>query len=358
MSNPHRKTFNGLAFIGIGFLLTAFGFTLMFLRDYISPFLSVVVCNTSIIIGVIFTYRGLFDFYDKKSYPIIYDIVGSVLFFVLFVYYLEFEPNVNMRIIIICCYLIVYYLLSLYAVLYKPVHDTKMANWFTASILIVASSFYIYRLMYTLNADFLYSFMDAGMIHTLAILIFALWSVMICFGVFIVMNNVSGEELARNVYFDSLTRVYNRRALVDAPFVKRSDCENAAYIICDVDHFKAFNDKYGHVFGDQILVKIADVMTGSTRESDVIVRYGGDEFFLYISCQNLDQINVVCKKLKKNIQNLSLEYEGELVSVTMSFGVYFTKDRGIDCKECLVQADQALYQAKNEGRNKIVLLSD
>lgn len=267
----------------------------------------------------------------KKAYPFIIDVIGTVIFFVLF-----------------CIYL--------YAVLYKPAYNTRKANWFIASILIIATVFYVYRVIYTVFDSQIVKFMEAVMIHTIAIVIFALWSVIICFGVFIVMNNVTGEILAKHAYFDSLTQLYNRRALIDHPFNVDYEDELAAYVICDIDNFKAINDTYGHVFGDDILSGVAGTLKENTRISDIVIRYGGDEFMLFIPVNDKSMALNICEKLRIQIESSTFTYEEEEVKVTMSFGVYVTNNNGVNCKDCIIKADEALYLSKDKGRNRCEMM--
>lgn len=361
LANRSRKDFKGVTMIGYGFLISAVGFLLMFLREFIPIFYSVVICNTLILIGVILSSRGLICFYKKKLYKWWYDGVAVVIFFGLFCFYLFPQANTNMRIIIICIYLIYYYLLSLYAVIYKPVYKIPTGNWFMASFLIAISVYYVFRIQFTVFESRINSFMDAGIVHSTAIIMFAIWSVVICFGVFIVMNEVNSQVLEQNAYFDSLTNLYNRRALTENDIFKLNSLNDneVAYVICDIDKFKGINDTYGHLIGDKILKDIALTIKSSLRKSDIAVRYGGDEFFLFLPNVNETSALDICDKLRGLIEGKLFEYDEQKIKLTMSFGVYVSQFQGIDCSVCIDAADSALYKSKEKGRNCIeVVVND
>lgn len=168
------------------------------------------------------------------------------------------------------------------------------------------------------------------------------------------------QELAANV--DALTGVHNRRWLQGMlESMKGHDLMDRlplAVLMLDVDHFKNFNDTYGHKSGDLVLQMVARIMRKSLRPSDMLARYGGEEFIVLLPCTPAEQAKAVAERLRKAVANckVSAEQGVELPSVTISVGVSPLKenetvDRAIEA------ADEALYQAKHNGRNRIELRS-
>ncbi|MBE9542341.1 MAG: GGDEF domain-containing protein, partial [Proteobacteria bacterium] len=124
-------------------------------------------------------------------------------------------------------------------------------------------------------------------------------------------------------------------------------------ILADIDHFKAVNDNYGHLAGDYSLKKIAECLKDSLRESDSAARYGGEEFAFILPETGPDGAFIVAERLRKDIDSIRIDYEGEKISTTMSFGIAsFDPANDISKTDLIKKADHALYQAKKAGRNK------
>jgi diguanylate cyclase (GGDEF)-like protein len=123
----------------------------------------------------------------------------------------------------------------------------------------------------------------------------------------------------------------------------------------DVDHFKNFNDTHGHVAGDRVLQEVGKLLFSSIRGSDVACRYGGEEFLLIlpradasVTRQRAEAIRRYCEK------DLVVEHGDDRYRITMSAGVAVYPDHGNDAKQVVKAVDQALYEAKRGGRNKVV----
>ena len=157
-------------------------------------------------------------------------------------------------------------------------------------------------------------------------------------------------------HFDPLTQLSNRRDALcilkqEQSRILRSK-EPLSIILCDVDHFKKINDKYGHNAGDSVLIYLAKIFTSNIREQDCVARWGGEEF-LFILPQTADQsANILAEKIKDKVQNHLVNYEGEKINVTVSMGIeQFNGNQSID--EIINNADKYLYKAKAAGRNQI-----
>ncbi len=131
-------------------------------------------------------------------------------------------------------------------------------------------------------------------------------------------------------------------------------------IMFDIDHFKTFNDTYGHACGDYVLTTVAKIIKSSIRAQDMASRYGGEEFTVMLpNTLKVDALQVA-ERIRSNIENANLEYEGKKVCVTISGGVSvfdLEKNRVANAKEFVEQADKALYVSKTSGRNRITFAS-
>ena len=158
---------------------------------------------------------------------------------------------------------------------------------------------------------------------------------------------------------DGLTRLANHRHFQERLHeefrrAQRYD-DPLALILIDVDHFKALNDEFGHQFGDEVLRLFADCLRRAVRETDFLARYGGEEFAVLLPKTHLGGALTVAERMSAELHRLRLGPE-QRITVTASFGVSSYPGRAVTGPEHLVRtADQALYRAKSEGRNKINL---
>ena len=172
------------------------------------------------------------------------------------------------------------------------------------------------------------------------------------------------EELARRFREDSmldpLTKLYNRRYLdtVMSRELARSKRENysVGLVMLDLDHFKTLNDNFGHLAGDHVLQSVASFIRARLRAYDTACRYGGEEFAVVLPGTSLANCLKVAEQLRLGIAQLQYETNGQRInSVTASFGVAACPDHGGEPTTLLAQADAALYAAKGEGRNRVLV---
>jgi len=150
---------------------------------------------------------------------------------------------------------------------------------------------------------------------------------------------------------DDLTGLYNRRALIDAfqaevSRVKRSGSV-LSLLVVDIDHFKLFNDQFGHTVGDQVLKNVADSLRSRTRSSDFCARYGGEEFVILLAQVTHKQGLGIAEMYRRTVVERSGDYK-----VTISLG-HASYEDGDSFEDCFDRADLALSQAKAQGRNRI-----
>lgn len=160
---------------------------------------------------------------------------------------------------------------------------------------------------------------------------------------------------------DPLTNVLNRRAfsgILEREF-RRANRYNIplALMVIDLDHFKKVNDTYGHLVGDCVLREIAAEFKASLRDVDVLIRYGGEEFVVILPGTNLQEGLIVARRIKNRVEKTCFNQDKIPIQMTVSIGVAHYPSPQIDTPEAIFnQADQALYAAKKNGRNQIMVV--
>jgi diguanylate cyclase (GGDEF)-like protein/PAS domain S-box-containing protein len=167
------------------------------------------------------------------------------------------------------------------------------------------------------------------------------------------------ETLRQQSIRDPNTGLYNRRYLEETSSRELRRMERTAQpmalIMLDVDHFKQFNDTFGHEAGDLVLKQVATTLLDHARESDVVSRYGGEEFALMMPATSLADAAERAEALRKAIKQLHLTHRGRtLGTITASFGVAAFPELGASWVEIVNAADRSLYQAKADGRDRVV----
>jgi len=130
---------------------------------------------------------------------------------------------------------------------------------------------------------------------------------------------------------------------------------SSALIMLDLDHFKEVNDQYGHLAGDQTLVQFVQLIRGCLRQMDFLSRFGGEEFLILLPEATLAQAQSVAERIRKSCEERRLVCEGTSLSVTTSVGVALQNHKDESLSDLIEHVDRALYQAKHQGRNQVVV---
>ncbi len=175
------------------------------------------------------------------------------------------------------------------------------------------------------------------------------------------LANLKLRETLRNQSVHApLTGLFNRRYLRDTleKELRRAarGKKSLGLIMMDIDHFKKFNDSFGHDAGDQLLVELGQHIQKQIRDYDVPCRYGGEEFMILLPEASLEVVQKRAEQLRKSVKHIQLQYKGELMGpVSLSLGVAIFPQHGQTLENLFRAADNALYQAKSEGRNCVMI---
>ena len=165
------------------------------------------------------------------------------------------------------------------------------------------------------------------------------------------------ERLQKEANFDYLTALLNRRAF--AILAEKAVAHSRRYkvplsvLMFDIDHFKEVNDTYGHDTGDKVLQHISNIIKNSVRESDTVVRYGGEEFVVLLPKTEQVNAQLLAEKVRQKIESQPLTLANINIAMTVSCGLSEFKPSELKVEDMLKRADKALYQAKDQGRNRV-----
>ena len=173
------------------------------------------------------------------------------------------------------------------------------------------------------------------------------------------MMRTRGRELEVAVSTDFLTSVHSRRHITDAGNIAveraRDNALELTVAVVDIDYFKQINDRFGHAIGDEVLIAVAEAMRGACRDSDMLGRYGGEEFAVLLQGTGRDHAMAAAERLRKAVAGVTLHCDGETITPTASVGVACLSQGDTRFDQLLIRADRALYQAKDQGRNRVVI---
>lgn len=159
----------------------------------------------------------------------------------------------------------------------------------------------------------------------------------------------SNNNLRTKAYYDALTGIHNRRGLYERIKDKILN-PNYCLAILDIDKFKLVNDTYGHDVGDEILKELANSVSKKIRQNDIFARWGGEEFILLLKTKDLQVAENIAEKLRIDISKTEFP---TVKHITASFGISSFKNSEQSFEEVFKNADKALYQAKENGRNRV-----
>ena len=158
---------------------------------------------------------------------------------------------------------------------------------------------------------------------------------------------------------DGLTMLYNRRYFfenIEREFIRAERYNSPlSAAMLDIDFFKKINDTYGHQAGDSVLKFLSETITAQLRKTDLIFRYGGEEIIILLPETTKEQASIPLERLRKYIENSTIEYNNQEIKFTVSIGLSEKNDKMPTYEELVYASDEALYKAKNSGRNRIVI---
>jgi diguanylate cyclase (GGDEF)-like protein len=170
------------------------------------------------------------------------------------------------------------------------------------------------------------------------------------------------ESLEKEALLDELTQIHNRRSyelqIRENLRRYRHNGEVFSLILMDIDQFKRVNDEYGHTAGDKCLKEIAQLIKSSLRNSDFFARYGGEEMIAILYGSDARSARDVAEKIRNRIEKTCFSYRNEIIPITVSLGVTEVNPSDTEPEIPFIRADEAMYRAKRDGRNRVRVITD
>lgn len=349
--------FNGIYLFAVVNFLIATGLSLIFLRDYIDIDWSIMVGNSLTMLATNLIYQAHLQFIHQQKKPVLISaflLTGMIALVAIFTYAI---PDGKIRSLLLSCYYCVQFFLIASAI--RRFQQQTQQTIYTPLLVIAAafSLFFVLRIGISLFSGQLQPYkLQGGLMQSLLIIFLMLYIAALDFAIVLIANGQLVQKVAELAYKDTLTTLYNRRGM-DQQLANPSFFEQPlAVIMCDIDHFKAVNDRYGHHIGDIVLQSVARIIKASTRKTDICVRWGGEEFLIILPMTNEQEAFVVAEKIRLACEQQTFPEQPGLV-FTSSFGISSKQDRHSFFDALINDADQALYQAKTLGRNQVSVFS-
>ncbi|MBI9098802.1 MAG: GGDEF domain-containing protein [Spirochaetaceae bacterium] len=353
----YNKRFSGLKSISYGNLSLFLGFLFLGLRGIVPDFLSIILANFLIACAFFLFNYGTSLFLRIYFRFLWLNILGLVGVFISFLYFTYSHPQVNMRIIIINTFLLIESLLVSVSFLRQSSKQYKSQNLFGFWGFFLYFFFCLFRIIQTIGEGSISNFLEAGFIHGLAFIFMQLLIINTTFSVVWIANSVLNHDLETQANLDPLTKILNRRAFLDELNKElarsRRDQLTFSLIMADIDFFKSVNDNYGHLAGDSVLISFTRTVTENLRLNDVFSRYGGEEFMILLPNTNKKNAFETAERIRKIVEMNKHPFNGKIINFTVSFGVTSYDIDAQNKGELLENVDLALYEAKNNGRNRV-----
>lgn len=248
------------------------------------------------------------------------------------------------------------------ALLIRIEQPLRTAYWFTgASFAVVTAMFLVRALMVFLAPAHTYGLYSQTPVNPVTLFIASIAQMCLAFGLVLMLNYRLASDLQKLASSDALTGALNRRSLEREAERLLARCtrtgDTLAIMMIDVDHFKSINDRYGHPVGDEVLRRLAAVAQKTIRSDDYFARYGGEEFCILLPSTIEKDAWILADRLRQIYAATVMEFGNEILHSTISIGVSDSIHAGLGFNSLVAAADQAMYRAKQEGRNRVVMYS-
>ena len=359
-----RDTYPGFSDWTISKIPNVVGWLLISLNGGVSVWV-MVAGNILVAVTQVLNYSGIRKFRGRPAS----NRLNLVLLFLLMagdLYFTAVKSSANARMLLV--FLFGAYIMARcgFELMFDVPKELRLSYWFTASMFFLTTLIGLVRVVTFLYLPQLYSIFGIDQMQNLVFLAANILGIGWTFGFFMMTNQrlvidlqASEKQQRLLASTDYLTGAYNRAAFVERSealmALARRHSHPLVALIIDVDHFKHVNDQYGHPAGDEVLRSFAAACQAQLRKSDLLARWGGEEFAILLPETGAADCEQMAERLREAIAGLSVETSSGPIQVTVSIGCALRQLETRDIFQLVARADQALYQAKQSGRNRVVM---
>jgi len=348
--------------LALGYSISLFGFVLLANQGHIDPLFSIVFANTGLLVGNLIVGNGLLKIINK-SLSVRLCVVMTIMNVLGFLYFTYVVPSMPSRVVFLAAETIIIMINIVYYYLIEALNKPRILT----SIMAFAHALYlpvltvrIYNVLSAKNNMWIIQDQQYAFIQ--------FWTIILLFfrivvTILLIANDFELELKDKNKllyklsYTDTLTGLHNVRSVLEKLELEKARViryhSKASIALIDLDHFKNINDQFGHVYGDKVLKTFAELCMKEMRVVDVIARYGGEEFLIIMPETDLENGVEAMYRLQNAMHKGS--WTKDHVEVTFSVGVLEmdANNANDDIRSLIDHADQALYVAKKNGRNRV-----
>ena len=339
-----------------GFLFSA-AFFLGGFRSVIPDYLSIILFNLLCVLAMI-SYSELFcrllSFYPKRRYLLL--ILPVVLLIANFWHTYQ-EPSFRARAFTFDATILVVCIYTIRTLIIGSNPRQLFIHVLAASAFIFMGSIGFIRILYLIFQDGSADASFTGQTNLLANIAYLDSTVLATVSAILLISDRLHYQMKQNARLDPLTSILNRRVLQEVCEREMSLAKRGgvplSLVICDIDHFKVVNDSHGHLTGDAVLVHFVGILQRCLRNTDLLIRYGGEEFVFMLPQTDSDNAMITADRIRKTVKNSPYTKGDMVVFLTGSFGVTGFDPEHDTLDDMLHRADRAMYDAKDQGRDRV-----
>lgn len=331
-------------------------------RGQIPDFFSIVVANTLLIAVTTMQFQSILRFKERRHYG--YKLfIPSIILFLLLNYFVYFRISGFIFGTVITLVAMTFCFLSGFFLILRQRHPIIFSEWILSSVFILIGIILLLKIGHILifNSANVYV-VSGGQIQGLFFSLICIADILLTFSFALMLNERFKEEILRLAKIDPLTEVYNRAAMEQ---LYKNELRRAkrykspvSLLMLDLDLFKTINDTYGHQAGDKTLKFFVETIRAQLRSTDILSRYGGEEFALLLPDSDFSGAKIAAERLRQNVEKTLIGADGFKFNITVSIGIAQYQFDDDDLENLIHRADIALYQAKQTGRNRVAVFEE
>ncbi|MFI5305018.1 MAG: GGDEF domain-containing protein [Nitrospiria bacterium] len=339
----------------IGATLISVGVIMVSFRDMMPLFFSIILGYGAILSGQLYLALGIARAAGRRP-PWRAGVFILVLTILVYFHFILGGITVFERLSIHATTTIIYMAYTIFACLKAPQKELRKSFFMVAGLTLICTTGFLLRVIDAFSSP-LEGFFPTSALQSVSIIFVIVYYCSLGIMFTLIPSQRLQMELKQQASHDSLTQLLNRRGF--ASHVERDWARTARHekaisgLMIDIDNFKQINDHFGHDVGDAVLVAVAKEIKESVRKEDVLARYGGEEFIIMLPDTGLQEALIVAERIRCKIQSLDLPELNGKSRISVSIGLSERASVEQSWENLIKMADQALYQAKQEGRNRV-----